>query len=292
MPQCPFCKGKIAEDLLRFGGHCPHCLNEIPGEEAATDPGAQARQRQELEARAAAARLQRRTKIIRAVAALTVLLGVGAWAALHEEPEPLLLEDVEIYIAPASAHRNVAAEEAAEAKARAEEEAKRREMAARAAAQASSAQSSGSLADAGPAPSTPSSPSSASGAPESSSDGLPSSMAGLSLSPKGPSLKGISGMVASGDAEIKAMAKTVVDANYKQLRQCYEARLKENPGLSGRWVVAWTIEKDGTVSGAEAEGQGVKDRTFETCVEHNVSNWKFQSVAQPTELARAFVFSN
>ncbi len=292
MPQCPFCKGQIAEDLLRFGGHCPHCLNEIPGEEAATDPGAQARQRQELEARATAARLQRRSRVVRAVAVLALLLGVGSWAVLREDPAPLILEDVDIYIVPASAHRNVAAEEAAEAQAKAEEEARRQEAARRALATASVSATPGSLADAGPAPSAPGLTGASSGAPESSGDKLASSMGGLDLSMKGPSARNISGMVAEGDAAIKAMAKTVVDANYKQLTQCYEARLKENPSLSGRWVLAWTIEKDGTVSKAEAEGQGVKDGSFESCMERNVQNWKFQAVAKSTELARAFVFSN
>lgn len=304
MPQCPFCKGQTPEDLLRFGGHCPHCLNEIPGEEAATDPGAQARQRQELEARAAAARLQRRSRVVRAAAVLVALIGVGSWFALHEDPAPLILDDVEVYIAPASEHRNLAAEEAAAAKAKAEaeEEAHRKEMARRAAAAAaaSSGGGSGDLASAGPAPMSPggsssggsSSGGSSSGGSGGASDSLSGSMVGLDLNPKGPSARSISGLVASGDAEIKSMAKTVVDANYKQLRQCYESRLKENPSLEGRWVLAWTIEKDGTVSKAEAEGQGVKDRTFESCMERNVKNWHFQSVSKSTELARAFVFSN
>lgn len=290
MPQCPFCKGQVAEDLLRFGGHCPHCLNEIPGEEAATDPGAQARHRQEQEARAAAARLKRRNRLLSVVAGLLLVAGVGTYAALYEEPAPLMLDDVEIYIAPASAHRNVAAEEAAEAKAKAEAEERRRQELARAQARASEA-GPGDLASAGPAPESPSAPSAA-GSPEASADPLSRGMVGLNLKPTGPSARAISGMVAEGDAAIKDMAKTVVDANYKHLRQCYESRLKENPELSGRWVLAWTIEKDGTVSGAEAEGQGVRDRTFESCMVRNVEQWRFQAVAKPTELARAFVFSN
>jgi len=291
MPQCPFCKGKVEEDLLRFGGHCPHCLNEIPGEEAATDPGAQARARQELEVRVAAARVQRRNRLLSVLAALLLVAGVGAYAVFHEEPAPLLLEDVEIYIPPVSAHRNVAAEEAeAAAAAKAEEERKRKEAASHhvASVTPTANTSAEALASAGPAPSAPSS-----APPETTAQSLnQSSLGGFDLSPKGPALKGIGPITATTDSEIKQMAKTVVDANFRQLRQCYESRIKENPNLSGRWILAWTIESDGSVSKAEAEGQGVKDRAFEDCMVRNVQQWKFQPVAKSTDLARAFVFSN
>lgn len=291
MPQCPFCKGKVEEDLLRFGGHCPHCLNEIPGEEAATDPGAQARARQELEARVAAARVQRRNRLLTVLAALLLIVGVGAYAVFHEEPAPLMLDDVEIYIPPASAHRNVAAEEAAAAQAKAEEEEKHKKEAAshHVATTAGTTQvTTDMLATAGPAPSSPTT-----APPETTADSLnQSSLGGFDLSPKGPALKGIGPITATSDTEIKQMAKTVVDANFRQLRQCYESRIKENPSLSGRWVVAWTIESDGSVSKAEAEGQGVNDRAFESCMVRSVETWKFQPVSKRTELARAFVFSN
>ena len=34
-------------DLLVFGGACPHCLIDIPGEEAPTDPGEELKKKQE-----------------------------------------------------------------------------------------------------------------------------------------------------------------------------------------------------------------------------------------------------
>ncbi|TNE84387.1 MAG: hypothetical protein EP330_29675 [Deltaproteobacteria bacterium] len=39
MEPCPFCNTAVNADLIRFGGTCPSCFGEIPGEEAATDPG-------------------------------------------------------------------------------------------------------------------------------------------------------------------------------------------------------------------------------------------------------------
>ena len=47
MGACPFCKGEVDDDVLTFGGRCPSCLIEIPGDEAPTDPGAEARAAQE-----------------------------------------------------------------------------------------------------------------------------------------------------------------------------------------------------------------------------------------------------
>lgn len=53
MEPCPFCNTPVDGDLIRFGGTCPSCFGEIPGEEAATDPGeaVKAAQTREDEAR-------------------------------------------------------------------------------------------------------------------------------------------------------------------------------------------------------------------------------------------------
>jgi hypothetical protein len=39
LANCPFCSGGVDEDLIIYGGPCPNCFAEIPGEEAPTDPG-------------------------------------------------------------------------------------------------------------------------------------------------------------------------------------------------------------------------------------------------------------
>ncbi len=36
---CPFCDHAISLELERWGGHCPSCLADIHGQDAATDPG-------------------------------------------------------------------------------------------------------------------------------------------------------------------------------------------------------------------------------------------------------------
>ncbi len=84
MGACPFCKGEVEDDILTFGGRCPHCLIMIPGEEAPTDPGAEARAAQEA---AEAAATHKSSAGIR-VAALAAVALLGAFLALGTEPEP------------------------------------------------------------------------------------------------------------------------------------------------------------------------------------------------------------
>ena len=86
MAECPFCGSEVSDDLVAFGGTCPKCFAEIPGEEAATDPGVDVRDAQE--------RRDRRRATFRTVAGLTALLlvvsctGIAALATvLWPEPE-------------------------------------------------------------------------------------------------------------------------------------------------------------------------------------------------------------
>jgi hypothetical protein len=73
MGQCPFCKNQVSAELLRDGGACPHCLNDIPGEDAATDPGVALRAKEA----AATAAAQRKRKITSIALAAAVLLSVA-----------------------------------------------------------------------------------------------------------------------------------------------------------------------------------------------------------------------
>ena len=87
MGACPFCKGDVDEDILTFGGRCPRCLIEIPGEEAPTDPGGEARAAQE----AAEAEAEKRSpagKLVAAVLAVAAVCGLFL-VGPGEDPEGL-----------------------------------------------------------------------------------------------------------------------------------------------------------------------------------------------------------
>ncbi len=96
MGRCPFCQESVERDILVNGGRCPHCLIEIPGEEAATDPGEDALARQAEEEEAA-----RRSPgpLIAAAALLVALVGGGAFVMMGDEPAAVAVGEsgAEIY---------------------------------------------------------------------------------------------------------------------------------------------------------------------------------------------------
>ena len=80
MGSCPFCKESVDSAILEYGGRCPSCLIEIPGEDAPTDPGEAAKAAQEAEEAAAVNRP--RLPLIAGIVAVVALCGVGGFMAL------------------------------------------------------------------------------------------------------------------------------------------------------------------------------------------------------------------
>lgn len=98
MEACPFCGGEVSEQVVIYGGTCPHCFGHIPGEEAATDPGDDVREAQEASDRK---RAQRRAMLPIFIAAPVVLAIAGAVLFYVLQPEPELavldLDEGEFY---------------------------------------------------------------------------------------------------------------------------------------------------------------------------------------------------
>ena len=78
MGECPFCKVQIDEEILIYGGTCPTCLIEIPGEESATDPGGTPEPTETTRAILESHGMNNQSsKVLGGVAAAVVLLGIG-----------------------------------------------------------------------------------------------------------------------------------------------------------------------------------------------------------------------
>ena len=78
MGECPFCKAQIDEEILLYGGTCPTCLIEIPGEESATDPGVPVEPTETTRAILESHGMSNQSaKVMGGVVAAVALLGIG-----------------------------------------------------------------------------------------------------------------------------------------------------------------------------------------------------------------------
>jgi hypothetical protein len=271
--ECPFCGSGVTEDLVTYGGTCPKCFAEIPGEEAATDPG--------VEVRAAQERRDRRRATLRAVIGLSAMLllvtctGVFAVVTvLWPEPEVADLLDFDTLDFPMPDIKGI--EDAATAKPR-----PRRTPAP------------GSEPAPEPAPVAGSAPRLRTDlttvSPELGGNGGVSAPPGLSID--APKVRRDDNVVLSDPDAIRNMIGERMVEFIPGLNQCYERRLKSYPSLKGRWKVKFTVTPSGATSSAVAEPLDRGDAELERCLaEHIQQYWKFGQIAvnQPIQKTLRF----
>lgn len=73
----------------------------------------------------------------------------------------------------------------------------------------------------------------------------------------------------------KAEIDPVIAENLPRIRQCYQAGLKTNPGLAGRVIVKFVVEKDGTVKSATVKSTTLNDPDVEGCVVAQFGKMRF-----------------
>lgn len=288
MGTCPFCRAPVSEELLRVGGRCSSCLIEIPGEEAATNPGEVAVAQQ-----AAAEAAQRRSPIpfvIGGLVALLVVIG-GAVALLGgDEGEVALVEaDTEVF-RKAGRHINLDADEGQE------------EVA------APTTGASGTKAPkAKPAPKPDTS-----GGPEAAppiraeGDGVasaePAEVATLGEPGDGPAAsailgsgptsrsRGVQGIEGCGDS----LAPTVRSAGSlleKKLDRCYsEARGRLGDGVGATVRLGFTYETSGKLSNASLQVAGSTDAAFQSCVRSTVEASTFTRICEQVDVEKTLRF--
>lgn len=268
LAECPFCGSSVTEDLVIYGGTCPKCFAEIPGEEAATDPGE--------EVRAAQDRWDRFRARIPVFLGMTALLFVVSCtgmtalvAVLWPDPEVAEILDFDLdssyptpdLVGPATA-----------------EPAPTQDVPER------------------PTPGSEASPSTPVAAndpprprPAAPTPRRPDGTVDLSL--RAPTVRRDDNVVLSNPDAIRDMIGERMVEYIPGLKVCYDRRLKVAPTLKGRWRLKFTIATDGTISGADAAGIDKSDAELEAClVEHVVEHWRFGkiSLAQPVQRTLRF----
>lgn len=310
MAICPYCQGQIAEDLGRFGGPCPHCFNEVPGEEAATDPGLAAR-----EAEKQAQRIQSKKHGLRTLVGggvvLALLASVGGWFGYQKHLEQqeiaalLAWEDTavsEFVFITTEELESMEAEIAALELAAAEDDAKtaelderKRQLAARQAEKAvqdeEMAQFEDRWGDAdatipedGTAPKK-----STMGGP---TDGVSGLRPSIGIDGSGPGVNVVrKGEVMKGDAQIRKMVDQYVARQGSAIQYCYQRSMNTNPGLGGAWHLTFRLNKDGSLSNVKFTAAGNNgDTSFETCVVSRVNRWAMNETSSPLDYKKKFTF--
>ena len=86
--------------------------------------------------------------------------------------------------------------------------------------------------------------------------------------------------VVPGDPEIRGqldreIIARVIREHRREIRSCYESELQQNPDLSGRVIVRFTISPDGSVASASIEESDIGSSAVEDCVTRRVQRWRF-----------------
>ena len=281
MAECPFCKGKVAADLTRDGGRCPHCLIEIPGEEAPTNPGEAAKAMQQAEAAAA-----RKGGPPRVLLALLLMVTVGGGALVlsqHEEPPSPM--DFSFEMVPLSEHKDLALPQSSgpEAVERSNRPHRDRSGGVANAGGSTHSGSVGAVANAGGAPEEiPQEAGAGLRLPTTSSKKVDMGLGG------GPVISVPTGgrfaptaEVLSDPAAIQEAVGKALNAYVGTLRRCYESALKSNDGLRGKWDVGFMIQTDGHTDDVVVTFMtGKSDKGFEACMEREVHGWTFARIAE------------
>jgi hypothetical protein len=275
---CPFCKQAISPELAQYGGNCPKCMLEIPGEEAPTDPGAHVRARQHAEQQVVQEKERKRRWVVWAIAAagLLVVAGVAGWK-LQQEQEAITYNLDDYYVMPIE---DIVA--ANEPPVPAPLDAA---VLGRPATPVSRPHSTPSPGAATLAVDT--SVGTSLRAASGTGDALPPELA-AAMSATGGST-GLSGgsisvtrpdTVLDDPAEIKAMIGRVLAGSRPQLNACYQQRLKQVADLSGTWDLQFTVSTAGSATNVDATGRERGDGELESCMERAVTGWRFSKVAK------------
>lgn len=86
------------------------------------------------------------------------------------------------------------------------------------------------------------------------------------------------GIVKTSGGQIeKSSIRQVVDSNISGIRYCYERELKNNPSMTGKVVIRFTVGEDGKVKSWDLVESTLPGGTPVTeCILNKVKNWKFQ----------------
>lgn len=322
MGACPFCKGAVDEEILQFGGRCPSCLIEIPGEEAPTNPGEAAKAEQEAAVKGP------RVGIIAVIVGGVIAVAGGGYLAMSPEPHPS-----ELAASGSDAYKNVSqkylvidlddepATEEGDAVADAAPTAKKKPKTASASAKKSAtpkatpaltpAATPGLLGDddlgeidVAVADAGPSTREGSARAPEASRE-LPTTDAGMvpKLGSGGSGADPMAVAVAGGPRGrleavevcgdgIRDVVKGRMSQLGKRLTRCADKMVKQDEGFRAVVKVNVSIETSGKISRVDMRPSGSDDAVFLQCLETTIRATGFPRFCEPLDLSKTYYFGS
>ncbi len=264
---------------------------EIPGEEAPTDPGLQAKQRQEQEEKVRRAAQAKKSRILGVVALLALLgVGAGAWKVWQSQQEAMTYE-MDDYYALELEDIQAAPPDAPQPDATAVASATPKPPGVR---KSSGGGNTVDVADRPPGEGPPLKSGSGTGGgadvmSAAVSTALPTGGTGLGGGAIRVEQLG-SDVVLTDDAAIYDMAKRVINASSPQLQNCYNQRLKQVANLKGAWDVSFVIAKEGAAKNVRVTGVNGADAELESCMSRAVGGWRFQKIAKDQPVKKTYRF--
>jgi len=263
MSNCPFCSQEISEELSLYGGHCPNCLIEIPGEEAVTDPGVGAGAAQP------ASSTPKRSYAPMVLVAIGLVAGAGWWVSQSHSGSGASRSHGVRPSVPLSAHQDQEyQEEVSEEPVVSSSQKPRRTRRNAKGVDRSAPERTTQKQDAAPA--------------DSVSMGLgdaPADMfSAIGAAPR--TRGGPQGIVLEDSAKIEAMVARVLTRGAREIEGCFAPVKRANPGATGAWYVGFTVSKEGRAVGVGIEPLGTPNTGIEACIQSVVAGWRFQRVSE------------
>jgi hypothetical protein len=306
MSSCPFCNAPIDDVAARFGGRCPSCFIEIPGEEAQTNPGAK-----HTEGDGSAKKNRRRRRIFTFTAgAFLAVGGISLYVVRgHESAQGAsILDDADFgsfYMVPLRDIKATASDPNGPGPSTAGNVARRGAsyMARHAGNEPTGSQNQlgasedgASQGNGGQEYVVSENAAPGSGSPQGNPD--ESDVAASAKGSDTPAITSEPALRSDGslniraretevlhedqtDTEVKAQVWDLVKEYSRQIQACYERRLKLDNALKGAWLVTLEVGKDGRPSKVWAKGQSMQDRDLEQCMMTRALSWRFPPMAEP-----------
>ncbi len=307
LAECPFCQRQVDSELVMYGGKCPHCFGEIPGEEAPTDPG---EAKKKAEHKAIVAKVQRGRTLPLLMVAMLPLVAVCAAVVILLKPTPAMpilnldegefaLGDVGDIVAvpavvvaptpleitpavkPGEKIAKVTPKDPKDPRITKAVDPTKVDFGSPGTVDHSGAHNGGQIAK--NVVVDPTAPLTAQG----NAGGL---MAGPDV---GITRRAMKGVTLTDDNLIIEMVKNTVKEQLPKLRyQCYEPLLKTEPDVAGSWLLNFTVKPDGSVTGASAVAkEGTSAHTkLESCIAQKVAAWPFQPIKAELPVAKSVGF--